>query len=275
MLRYLVERLPVMVCPKWVLTKSQPIAVDDVVAYLALAIESEETEGKTFDIGGPDVLTYVDMMKRYAGMMGKSIKILILPFLTPRLSSYWIDLVTPISASLARPLIDSLKHEATVKDDSARKIFPIKTKSFEQAIQAAIDESRQSADKINPEQTYNLGKKYLLISLIAVSVLSATHYLNRSTMPDTSWTILHGFWYLGVLAALYFIRKDARLGALIAGMIGWTAFGFFFANSLYLAFYAPVAFPSLAPIEVIRNLSGMAISALIVIVSHALFHGRR
>ena len=117
MLQYLVERLPVMICPRWVLTKCQPIAVGDVVEYLARCIEVKETESKTFDIGGPDVLTYIDMMRKYARLLNKSVKIIIIPFLTPRLSSYWVDLVTPVRASLARPLIDSLKHDATVQDD--------------------------------------------------------------------------------------------------------------------------------------------------------------
>jgi uncharacterized protein YbjT (DUF2867 family) len=123
MVQYLVERLPIMVCPKWVLTKSQPIAIDDVVSYLVKAIDAPDVEGRSFDIGGPDVLSYVDMMKRYGKMMNKSIKIIIIPFLTPRLSSYWIDLVTPLRASLARPLIDSLKHEAITKDAKGSFLF--------------------------------------------------------------------------------------------------------------------------------------------------------
>ena len=114
MLQYLVERLPVMVCPKWVLTRSQPIAVDDVITYLLKSIKSRETEGTSFDLGRPDVLSYIDMMRRYGKMLDKSVKIIIIPFLTPRLSSYWIDLITPVKASLARPLIESVKHEATV-----------------------------------------------------------------------------------------------------------------------------------------------------------------
>jgi uncharacterized protein YbjT (DUF2867 family) len=89
MLQYLVERLPIMVCPKWVLTKSQPIAIDDVVSYLIKAIDAPNTEDRAFDIGGPDVMSYLDMMKRYGKMINNSIKIIIIPFLTPRLSSYW------------------------------------------------------------------------------------------------------------------------------------------------------------------------------------------
>lgn len=95
MLQYLVERLPLMITPKWVLTKSQPIALDDVITYLIKSIESRETEDRSFDLGGSDILTYIDMMRRYGKMLNKSIKIIIIPFLTPKLSSYWIDLITP------------------------------------------------------------------------------------------------------------------------------------------------------------------------------------
>jgi Predicted nucleoside-diphosphate-sugar epimerases len=137
MLQYLVERLPLMVCPKWVLTKSQPIAVDDVVEYLVRSIETNETKSKTFDIGGPEILTYLDMMQRYGKILKKSIKIIIIPFLTPRLSSYWVDLITPVKASLARPLIDSLKHEAIVKDNTIADIIPLRLKNFENSIKIA------------------------------------------------------------------------------------------------------------------------------------------
>src|ERR671922_2568124 len=143
MLQYLVERLPVMICPRWVLTKCQPIAVGDVVEYLAKCIDVKETEAKTFDIGGPDVLSYLDMMRKYAEISNKSVQIIIIPFLTPRLSSYWVDLVTPVRASLARPLIDSLKHDATVHDDSIRQLIPIKLKSFEEAILTARNDKAQ------------------------------------------------------------------------------------------------------------------------------------
>jgi uncharacterized protein YbjT (DUF2867 family) len=148
MLEYLVKRLPVMVCPKWVLTKSQPISVDDVVEYLVRSINVKDTEGRDFDIGGTEVLTYLQMMRLYAKMLNKSIRILIIPFLTPRLSSYWVDLITPVKASLARPLIDSLKHEATVKDDTIRKLIPLKLKTFEEAVKAAeVEEDAKRKNK--------------------------------------------------------------------------------------------------------------------------------
>ena len=131
MLQYLVDRLPIMVCPKWVLTKCQPIAVGDVITYLAESAFNDDTRTRTFDIGGPDVLTYRDMIYSYSIIINKRELVIVVPFLTPRLSSYWIDLVTPVKASLARPLVESLVHDATVKDESIKKILSIKPKSFE------------------------------------------------------------------------------------------------------------------------------------------------
>ena len=118
--------------------------MEDVVTYLVKSIDVKETEGREFEIGGPDVLTYVDMMKRYAKMINKSVRILIIPFLTPRLSSYWVDLVTPVKASLARPLIDSLKHKARVNDDSINIMIPIQLKNFEESIKAAKKEEEKN-----------------------------------------------------------------------------------------------------------------------------------
>ena len=173
MLQYLVERLPVMICPKWVATMSQPIAVDDVITYLVGCLEANDTEARTYDIGGPDLLTYADMMKRYAKMINKSMRIMLIPLLTPRLSSYWIDLVTPLRASLARPLIDSLKHEAVVTDDSIKKIIPTKLKNFEEAVASAIEEEVQiqaTKETLKKERTsLSLNNNLLTIFLIAMA----------------------------------------------------------------------------------------------------------
>ena len=177
MLQYLVERLPLMICPKWVLTKSQPIAVDDVVEYLVRSIDVPETEGRIFDIGGPEVLTYMDMMKRYASILKKTIRIIIIPFLTPRLSSYWVDLITPVKASLARPLIDSLKHEATVKDASIASIIPLELMNFEKSIMTAMREQKKSDKVIKKERTSSsLNKRILMISTIALALIGSTYY---------------------------------------------------------------------------------------------------
>src|ERR687897_1229933 len=178
MLQYLVERLPVMVCPKWVLTKSQPISADDMVTYLIKSIELEDTANKDFDIGGPEILSYVDMMKRYSTILNKPLKIVIIPFLTPRLSSYWVDVITPVKASLARPLIDSLKHEAIVKDNSIADIIPLRLKNFENSIKIARNEQTENERIIKKERTSScLNKRILFVSTIALAIIGFTYYL--------------------------------------------------------------------------------------------------
>jgi uncharacterized protein YbjT (DUF2867 family) len=112
MLRYLTERLPAMVTPRWVETRIQPIGVHDVLRYLVGSAELPAGDRRRFDIGGPDVLTYAEMMRRYAEMAGLTPRIIVpVPLLTPRLSSLWVGLVTPVPASLARPLVESLRNE--------------------------------------------------------------------------------------------------------------------------------------------------------------------
>jgi uncharacterized protein YbjT (DUF2867 family) len=148
MLKYLVERLWIMICPKWVLTRCQPIALDDVITYLSKSLEVKETEGQTFDIGGPDTLSYKEMMIQYSKIIHKKfLKIIIIPFLTPRLSSYWVELITPVKASLARPLIESLKFESVVKENKIRKFIPIPLKSFNESILLAQREQNIKAEK--------------------------------------------------------------------------------------------------------------------------------
>lgn len=139
MIRYLTERVPVMVCPKWVHTRAQPIGIRDVLEYLVSALNVPESVGKTIEIGGADVVTYGDMMMGYAKARGLRRRMVRVPVLTPRLSSYWVDLVTPIPAAIARPLIQGLGNEVVVEDDSARELFPgIRPASYEQSLQRAL-----------------------------------------------------------------------------------------------------------------------------------------
>jgi uncharacterized protein YbjT (DUF2867 family) len=141
MLRYLVERLPVMICPKWINTRIQPIAVKDVLAYLSGCLMNSKTAGKTFDIGGPEILTYKKMMEQYAKARGLSKRIIIdVPLLTPSLSSYWVDLVTPIPAGIAHPLIEGLKNEVICRDSSIDKYITIEKTSFNDAVKTAFEE---------------------------------------------------------------------------------------------------------------------------------------
>jgi uncharacterized protein YbjT (DUF2867 family) len=139
MIRYLTERLPVMVCPRWVYTRVQPIAIADVLEYLAEALETPQARGRTIEIGGADVLTYGDMMMGFARARGLRRKLLPVPVLTPRLSSYWVHIVTPIPANISRPLIDGLRNEVIVRDDTARQLFPdIQPQGYQKAVELAL-----------------------------------------------------------------------------------------------------------------------------------------
>lgn len=141
MLRYLVERLPVMICPKWIHTRIQPIAVQNVIEYLAGCLMNPETAGETFDIGGPEILTYKMMMQKYAEARGIAKRVIIdVPLLTPALSAYWVDLVTPISSGIAHPLIDGMKNEVVCQDNRIEQYIPINKMSFEDAVKRAFAE---------------------------------------------------------------------------------------------------------------------------------------
>jgi len=139
MLRQLVERLPVMTTPRWVETKCQPIALRDVLQYLEGCAETEVTAGETFDIGGPDILTYREMMLRVAEVLGKRVRIYGIPVLSPRLSSYWVDLVTDVPSNVARPLIDGLRNEVICRDDRIKSLIPIDLTPFPKAVELAVN----------------------------------------------------------------------------------------------------------------------------------------
>jgi len=136
----LVDRLPGMICPRWVSTRTQPIALGDVAAYLAAAAGREEMLGRSFDAGGPDVMTYREMIERIGGIRGKRPLIVEVPVLTPRLSSYWLHLVTPVNASVARPLIEGLRNATVARDERLRDLVPLPLTPFEDAARAALSE---------------------------------------------------------------------------------------------------------------------------------------
>ena len=139
MIRSLTERLPVMICPRWVYTRTQPIAIDDALAYLVAALETPESHGQIIEIGGRDVLTYKEMMSTYARLRGLRRFIIPVPVLTPRLSSYWVHVVTPIPSAIAQPLIEGLSVEVIVTDDRARRLFPrITPVDYETAVARAL-----------------------------------------------------------------------------------------------------------------------------------------
>ena len=138
LIRALVERLPVMICPRWVSTLAQPIGIDDVLAYLAAALHLPDGESRTFEIGGADQASYGDVMREYARQRGLKRVMISVPLLTPRLSSLWLGLVTPVYARVGRELIAGLKNRSVVTDPAALAVFPIRPVGLREAIGRAI-----------------------------------------------------------------------------------------------------------------------------------------
>jgi uncharacterized protein YbjT (DUF2867 family) len=139
--RQLVKNLPAMVVPRWVSTMTQPIAVDDVIRYLAGVIGKEEARGRVFEIGGADRLTYLEMLQVAAEVRGgHRVPIVQVPVLTPRLSSYWLALVTDVDTTTGRNLIDSMSTEVVVTDDSIREVVPGEPLTYAEAVRRALAE---------------------------------------------------------------------------------------------------------------------------------------
>ncbi len=146
MIRQLVKRLPVMVTPRWVQTPCQPIAVDDVIAYLVGILDVPETAGETYEIGGPNVLTYREMLVTTARVFeGRAPTIVPVPVLSPRLSAYWVDLVTDVPASVAHPLIEGLENPVVVTDPRIERLVPVELTPFETAVRRVREERSTAA----------------------------------------------------------------------------------------------------------------------------------
>jgi uncharacterized protein YbjT (DUF2867 family) len=137
--RQLATKLPVMVTPNWVRTPCQPIAIADAVAYLAGVLDEPETAGETYGIGGPEVLTYQAMLRRVGEVLGRGPVILPVPVLSPRLSSYWVGLVTDVDASIARPLIEGLRTPVVVEDPAIDEFVAVEKTPFDEAVRRALE----------------------------------------------------------------------------------------------------------------------------------------
>jgi uncharacterized protein YbjT (DUF2867 family) len=140
--RQLVERLPVMITPRWVATRTQPIAVDDVVRYLTGVLEAPEAAGRVYEVGGPEVLQYSAMLRRVAAIENRPLLLLPVPLLSPSLSSLWLTLVTDIDPGTGRALIDSMTNEVIVRDQSIRDLIPAQPMPYDDAVRVALRERR-------------------------------------------------------------------------------------------------------------------------------------
>ena len=134
----LVRRLPVMITPTWVSTPTQPIALDDIAGYLAGVCGNEDALGEGFDVGGPEVMTYRQMMERIARLLGRTPAIVEVPVLTPYLSALWLNLVTPVNASVARPLIEGLRNPTIAREERIRELVQLTLTPFDEAAQRAL-----------------------------------------------------------------------------------------------------------------------------------------
>ncbi len=276
MLRYLVERLQIMVCPRWVKSLAQPIAVDDVMRYLIGCMENQETTGRTFDIGGSEQLTYLELMRLYSSYLNRNLFVIEIPFLTTRLSSYWVDLITPVKSSLARPLIDSLVHDTVVKDDSITKIIPFHLKSLRESIDIATKEMKKNSSlekSFENKIEFIINQKLLLMSLFVMSVVGTTYWFDdRYAVYEPLWLSVFGLWVVIIMSSILFIHNKTRLGYLIAGILAWVTLGFWLFDNYYVVFHDSIIGIESNLQMTIRNFIGVGIAIVTIVVSHNMFH---
>jgi uncharacterized protein YbjT (DUF2867 family) len=134
----LVKRLPVMVTPSWVSTPTQPIALEDIARYLAGVCGNEKSCGQAYDAGGPEVMTYRQMIERIAALLHRRTRIIGVPVLTPRLSALWLELVTPVNATVARPLVEGLRSPTIAREERLRELVPFELIGFDEAARRAL-----------------------------------------------------------------------------------------------------------------------------------------
>ncbi len=217
MIRYLTERVPVMICPSWVYTPAQPIGIRDVLEYLAAALTREESVGRIIEIGGEDVVTYGTMMTAYAEARGLKRRMLPVPFLTPRLSSYWVHLVTPIPSAIARPLILGLRNENKVTDFSARDIFPdIQPSTYAVSLERAL--ARLDAGTVETRWTDAAGDAFPHVVLESREGLILEHRRRPvNASPEAVFRVFSG---IGGERGWFFMNVAWRLRGALDRMIG-------------------------------------------------------
>jgi uncharacterized protein YbjT (DUF2867 family) len=203
MIHHLANRLPFMICPRWVITRTQPIGLDDVISYLVAALTKPESVDRIIDIGGPQVLTYRDMMLTVARVLGLHRWLVKVPILTPRLSSYWVGLVTPVPVKPARALIEGLRHETVCENDDALHMFDVKPMSFESAVQkalgAVLKEAQPNADQVGRSIMDRIEPSHLLIDQRQREVNAATGEVFRvvsSVGGNNGWYYADWLWKL-------------------------------------------------------------------------------
>ena len=226
MVRALTERLPVMVCPRWVAIQAQPIAIEDVLSYLIEALNLPDGPSRTFEIGGPDVVSYGDIMREYARQRGLRRLMIPVPLLTPHLSSLWLALVTPLYARVGRKLIGSIRNATIVRDDQALEVFPVRPRGLREAIARAIDSTDSPAGANRWSDSRSAGVAIVARPRGATSALrderetlvnapvSAAFAPIRRIGGDQGWYCANGLWrlrgWLDLLAGGVGMRRGRR-----------------------------------------------------------------
>ena len=227
MIRALVERLPVMICPRWVAVETQPIAVEDLIAYLVASLDLTEGAERIYEIGGPDRVTYGDLMREYARQRGLKRVLIPVPLLTPRLSSLWLGLVTPLYARVGRKLVDSLRNPTVVRDPAALEAFQFRPRGASEAIARALDNEDEAfartrwSDAVSSSgltERYGgdvLGTRLVDSRTAVVAVTPAAAFAPiRRIGGDTGWYYGNFLWrlrgYLDLLAGGVGLRRGRR-----------------------------------------------------------------
>ncbi|MYD28199.1 MAG: SDR family oxidoreductase [Dehalococcoidia bacterium] len=200
-IRDLVYHLPVMVTPRWVRSLTQPIALDDLIEYLVRLPETEPDGNHTYDVGGPEVVRYQDLLTRFAKAVGRRLAIVPMSVLSPRLSSYWLDLVTAVPSNVARPLIDGLRHDLVVDPEAdLHTRIPIEMRTYEEAVQAAL-EAERTADL---PARWTEGSFAMRDHRAEISFYSRGEQVERicRTSPEAVWGVVSAIggsngWYYG------------------------------------------------------------------------------
>jgi uncharacterized protein YbjT (DUF2867 family) len=206
--RSLVDRSPVLLMPRWVVSRAQPIAIEDVLAYLIAALDFKLEESRLFEIGGPDHVEYADLMREYARQAGLRRVVVRVPFASPRISRVWLSLVTPVYASIGRALIESLRNDTLVHDGSSREAFPVRPRGVRQAIERALaNEDREFAetrwsDARSAHQGRNWGGVTFGRRAVASRRIDVAASPQQTFAPiqriggKTGWYYANGFWRL-------------------------------------------------------------------------------
>lgn len=222
-IRDLVEKLPVMVAPMWLRTRCQPIAIRNVIEYLTGVLECPSTAGESYDIGGPDVLTYREMLLEYAAVRGLRRTIIPVPVLTPRLSSYWLYFVTSTSFSLARSLVDSMKNEVVCADDRIRALIPLDLFPYQTAVERAFGKIEQGLVPSSWHDALSSGKmesRFLdKVRVPSHGVLRDDRKITFQRDPDE---VQHNLWRIGGANGWYAMDWAWRLRGAIDKLCGGT-----------------------------------------------------